>query len=256
MTKQTTLHRKRETLQVYIKNLLPDLVSLKKENNREAFTAELLTIIPQLKSYIIPRIHSAIKKNHFPKNMYLADDFINQLFIEVYDHIEEFDNEDEFYVWLYKKLNELLDDAITEEEFDDYFFKNMDDYTTPEWQQMEERFYAKSDGDLVMKEDLNDISFYREPYTLKDVFITDNERELTDKIDAELQEQDIDRHIQLVLHNLSRPIRNVFELFTKQHLTIKEIVVIQNQNSAHISNLLDDAYKILKMSFFNRYASE
>lgn len=92
MTKQTTIFSKRETLQVYIKNLLPDLVTLKKENNLEAFIAELLKIIPQLKGYIISKIHSAIKKNHFPKNMYSAEDFINQLFIEVYDHIEEFTN--------------------------------------------------------------------------------------------------------------------------------------------------------------------
>lgn len=149
-----------------------------------------------------------------------------------------------------------MDDAITEEEFDDYFFKNIDDYTTSEWQQMEERFYTETDGDLVMKEELNDISYYREPYTLKDVFITDNENELTDKIDNELQEQDIDRHIQLVLHNLSKPMRNVFELFTKQHLTIAEIAAIQKQNVTHISNLLDDARKAIKLSLFNRYTSE
>lgn len=46
---------------------------------------------------------------------------------------------------------------------------------------MEEEFTAESDGDLIMKEELTDISYYQSPYTVKDVFIENTERELVKK---------------------------------------------------------------------------
>ena len=253
MKNQIIQSRRRETLRISIREVIPKLITLKKEEDREAFNKLFMQVIPEIKEYVISRIRTAIKKNHFPKNMYSANDFIDQLFIETYDNIDQFSNEDEFYVWLYKKTNELLDDVITEEEFDELFFKNIDEYSQPEWDQLEEKFTAESDGDLIMKEDLEDISYYREPYNVKDVFVTDTERALTEQIDERLHKEEIDRHIELVLHNLSKPMRTVFQLYTKKHLTLAEIATIQEKSIERVQELLQDARDALKISLFNRY---
>jgi RNA polymerase sigma factor (sigma-70 family) len=253
MSITSNYYQKHEQLWVTIKKTLPNLITLKREENRIAFNNSLLEITPEIKKYLVSRMRMAIKKNHFPKNKYTPDDFIDQLFIETYDHIQEFTNESEFYIWLYKKINELLDDAITEETFDDLFFTNIDVFSKLEWEQLEEKFTAESDGDLIMKEDLDDISYYKDPYTLKDVFIENTETELVNKIDDTLQKEKIDRHIQVVLHNLSSPMQRVFELYTKQQFTLEEIAAIQDESVEKINQLMSDARKALKVSLFNRY---
>ncbi|WP_299210209.1 sigma-70 family RNA polymerase sigma factor [uncultured Dokdonia sp.] len=253
MANQTTYYKSRKELQISIKQILPSLIKLKKEENRIAFNQLLLEILPEIRRYIIKRVRTAIQKGHFTKNKYIANDFIDQLFIEIYDHIEDFSNEDEFYVWLYKKTNELIDDVIVEEEFDDLFMKNIDDYSKNEWDQMQEKFTAQIDGDLIMKEELNDISYHKDTYKLDDVFIENTENALVQKIDKALHQEEVDRHIQVVFHNLPTPMQNVFELFTKQHLTLAEIAEIRKTTIEEVQQLLHDARRSLKLSFFNRY---
>jgi RNA polymerase sigma factor (sigma-70 family) len=209
--------------------------------------------VPDIRKYILKRIKTAIQKNHFPKNKYVPNDFIDQLFIETYDHIENLRNEDEFYVWLYKKTNELLDDAITEEEFDDLFFKNIDDFSKPEWDEMQENFSTDGGGDVLMIEELDDRSYDHNEYTLNHVFIEDREKDLIERIDKNLISEDIERHIAMVLHNLPLAMRTVFELHTNQHLELKEIALIRNTTLEEVEQLLKDAKKALQVSLFNRY---
>ena len=253
MIHRSTYTEKREQLRISIKRTFPNLVAFKKKKDRVAFNKLLLEIAPEIKKYVVSRMRTAIKKDHFPKNKYAPDDFIDQLFIETYEHIEDFSNEDEFYLWLYKKTNELLDDVITEETFDDLFFTNIDDYSKQEWNQLEEKFTAEGDGDLIMNEDLDDISYYKDAFTTKDVFIENTESELIKRLDESLHEEEIDRHIETVLHNLSQPMRTVFQLFTKQHLTLEEISAVQKDSVEKVNQLLNDARKALKVSLFNRY---
>jgi RNA polymerase sigma factor (sigma-70 family) len=249
---QTTYYKIRKQLRVSIKQTFPNLLKFKQEENKVEFNNLLLDAVPEIRKYIIKRVQTAIQKNHFPKNKYVPNDFIDQLFIETYDQIENFSGDDEFYVWLYKKTNELLEDAFIKEEFDDLFFKNIDDYSKQEWEQMEENYTAESDGDLIMKEELDDISYYKNPYSLDDVFIENTESELVHKIDEKLHQEQADKHIEIVLHNLPLPSRNVFELYTKQHLTIPEIAEVRNISILEAEQLLESARESLKASLFNR----
>ena len=256
MKNNNTYYKVREELRVTIKESLPNLMKLKKEENKTEFNNLLLQLVPNIRRYIIKRIKTAIQKNHFPKNKYLPNDFIGQLFIETYDHIEAFKNEKEFYLWLFKKTNELLEDAIEEEEFDEIFFKNIDDYSKPEWDEMQENYSTDAGGDLLMIEELDDRSYNHNDYTLNHVFIENKEKKWIEKIDKDLSEEDIKKHISMVLHNLPSAMRNVFELFTTQELSLEEIAQIRNNTIKDVEHLLKDAKKALQLSLLNRYTTK
>ena len=239
---------------VVIENTFPALLKSKKEEDRVAFNQLLLEIKPSIKKYINERLNTAIKKRRFSKGKYHADGFISQLFIEVYDHIETLKDEKDFYVWLFKKTNELLEDTIQEEEFDDFFLKNIDTYSKPEWDAMEEKFSVDGGGDLVMMEELDDISYNHNDYTLNHVFVEDNEKALIEKIDKDLNNEVINSHVQTVLHHLPLSMRSVFELSTKKHFTLEEIAQIQNTDVIMVEKLLRNARAALQISIFNRYS--
>ena len=238
---------------VFVASTFSDLMKYKRENEQAAFNELLLKDLCEVKHYIIKRVSTALMKGNLPQGKYKADDFINQLFIEVYDHIEEVKNEKYFYLWLFKKANDLLDDSIEEEKFDDSFLKNIDDYGKPEWDEMQENFSTDGGGDLVMIEELDDMSYNHNDYTLNHVFIEDDENDWIEKIDKDLKAEDIQNHIAMVLYYLPFETRTVFQLYTVQHLELMDIAQIRNQTLEDVKQLLNDAKKTLQLSFTNRY---
>lgn len=210
--------------------------------------------MPEIKKYVNGQLKTAIKKGHFSKNKIKADDIIDQLFIEIYDHIDEVKQQKDFYLWLFKKTNELLDDITVEEEFDEFFFKNIDDYSKPEWDAMQENFSTDGGGDLLMIEELDDMSYNHNDYTLNHVFIEDNQKALIEKIDNDLSAEEVQNHIQMVLYNLPYSMRNVFELFAIEQLELEEIAKIRNNTLEEVSQLLNDTKQVLQASFLKRYA--
>ena len=252
--KKIISYSQQNQFRVVIENTFPALLRSKKEDDKATFNQLLLEITPNVKTYITERLNTAIKKGHFPKGKYKADGFVSQLFIEVYDHIETFKDEKDFYVWLFKKTNELLEETIQEEEFDDLFLKNIDTYSKPEWDAMEEKFSTDGGGDLVMIEELDDSSYNHHDYTLNHVFVEDDKNDLIEKIDKNLNNEAINRHVKTVLHNLPLAMRSIFELSTKQHLDLEEIAQIRNSDVSTIEKLLKDARSALQISLFNRYS--
>tara|TARA_B100000949_G_C14288205_1_gene455547 strand:+ start:6719 stop:7489 length:771 start_codon:yes stop_codon:yes gene_type:complete len=246
-------HESNKAFNVFVASTFADLKRLKKENNKAAFNELLLKTLHQVRRYIVSRIGTALTKGNLPHGKYQPDDFIDQLFIEVYDHFDDVKNERELHPWLFKKANELLEDTITDEEFDDHFLKNIDDYSKAEWDEMEENFSTDGGGDYVMVEELDDISYPKNDYVLNHVFIEDSKQKLQDKLDRELDEEDLRRHVKMVLHNLPLPMRTVFELATEYEFTLGEIAEIQNESLDQVRQLFDNAKKSIELSFFNRY---
>ncbi|MEH6765711.1 MAG: sigma-70 family RNA polymerase sigma factor [Aequorivita antarctica] len=253
MKPNASYYQSKKEFRLFVTTSFPTLIQLKKEGKQASFNELVLKIMPQIRQYVNERLNRAIKKGNFSKGKYKADDFIDQLFIEIYDNIEAVENEKYFYLWLFKKTNELLEDAIVEEEYDDLFFKNIDEYSKPEWDEMQEKYSTDGGGDLLMIEELDDMSYNHNDYTLNHVFIEDKEKGLIEKIDKDISEETIQNHINLVLHNLPLASRNVFELYTNQQLELEEIAHIRNTTVTKVEQLLKDAKKALQLSFFNRY---
>ena len=104
-----------------------------------------------------------------------------------------------------------------------------------------------------MIEELDDISYPKNDYVLDHVFVEDNKQKLQDKLDRDLDEEDLRRHMKMVLHNLPLPMRTVFELATEYEFTLGEIAEIQNESLDQVRQLFDNAKKSIEHSFFNRY---
>ena len=249
-------YESKKDFNVFVASTFTDLARFKKENDQAAFNSLLLKTLHQVKRYITKRLSAAVTKGNLPKGKYKPDDFIDQLFIEVYGHFDEVKSKEDLHPWLFKKADELLEDTIIDEEFDEYFFKNIDDYSRPEWDEMEEEFSTDGDGDLVMIEELDDISYPKNDYILNHVFVEDDKKEIMDQLDRDLGKERIRKHTAMVLQNLPLPMRTVFELATEHQFTLEEIATIRNQSFEEVRQLLENARKSLEASFFNRYSIE
>jgi len=256
MEHTTAYHESRIAFHLFVQKAYTDLVLFKKEDKRAAFNALLLKVIPEVKHYVAKRLNSALMKKTIPMGKYKPEDFTDQLFIEAYDHFDEVEDEKDLHPWLFKKVDKLLEDVLVEEEFDSVFFENIDDFAKQEWDAMEEKFSTDGDGDLVMVEELDDISYRKHDYIVKNIFLEDNRADQMAKLDKKLSEEAIKRHTEMVLHQLPTPMRTVFELFTEHQFELPEISKIHNKTLQEVAKLLEDAQSILKSSFYKRYNEE
>ena len=250
MENSVNIYQRQREFHIYVASKFSDLLRFKKEGDQSSFNNVLLKAMPAIKLYVLKNLNRAMATGKIDKNKYSADDFIDQLFIEVYDHIDEIDNEKELYLWMYKKVDELLDDILVEEEFDSVFFENIDNYSKLEWDAMEEKFSTDGDGDLVM---IDDISYAKKDYVLNHVFIEDNNRKVINQLDNELDNEDIRKHSETVMRMLPTPMQKVYDLFTDHQFTVAEIAKIRNSTIQEVELLLEAAKKSLRSSFMKRF---
>jgi RNA polymerase sigma factor (sigma-70 family) len=230
------------------------LSSTKDENNKESFNSIMLTLIPEIRKYLNHSLKVQLKKGNILKEKHKVDEFINDLFIEAYDTFSEFDNYNEFSNWLYTKLDEIIEDASVQDQFDDLFFKNIDSYTQVEWDSMEEEYTVDGGGDFVMKEELDvNSSSDNYSYALDDVFIEKKDQELIEEIDQALNNERINKHINMVLYNLPISNRNLFDLAVTQKLSLDNIAKVKKLSVNKVDTVLNEIRDNIRMSFAHRY---
>jgi hypothetical protein len=193
MKTYVSYYQNKKDFRVSVSDSFQNLIKLKKEGEKDSFDKLLLNIIPKIRKYINGKLNTLVNQGDFCKDKFEADDFIDQLFIEIYDNIEEVENENSFYFWIFKKINYLLEDVAVKEEFDNLFFKNIDDYSKPEWDEMQEEFSTDADGDLLMIDELDDISYNHNDYELNHVFVENTENLIIEKIDKTLSKRNSEK---------------------------------------------------------------
>jgi len=245
-------HRQRE-IHLFVAGKFSDLLRYKKEDDVASFNNLLLMAMPAVNRYVQKNLNRALATGKIDKNKYKADDIINQLYIEVYDHIYEIENDKQLYPWMFGKVEELMGDILEEEEFDSLFFQNIDDYSKPEWDEMQEKFSTDGDGDLVMNEELDDISYAKKDFILNHVFIEDKDQKLIDQLDGQLDVENIRKHSEMVLRQLPMPMHKVYELFSEHHFDLVEIAKIRNSTIQEVKSLLEAGRRSLRTSFLKRY---
>ncbi|TFG73043.1 MAG: sigma-70 family RNA polymerase sigma factor [Flavobacteriales bacterium] len=250
------IYEAQEKIHILIERAYNDLKKFRKEGDRSSFNRRLMKVLPELGRYIDKRLRTALTREALPKGKYRVDDFVDQLYIDIYDHWEEIKSDKELRPWLFKKADELLKDSIDEETFDALFFENIDNYSKAEWDAMAEKYSAEGDGDLVMMDELDDISYRKHHYLLKNVFLEDSKKDLMAKLDQDLGRERIEKHADMVLHHLPLAVQTAFELFNEHLFDPMDIAQIMNRNHKEVEQLLETARKSMESSLYNQYLKE
>lgn len=251
---KSTFNYKKEIIEfhAWVATVVPRLRQLKVEDNRIAFDELMEKVLPEVKQYINRQLRIALQNKTLPEGKYKLADFTDELYLETFENIENLPTEQHLHQWLFSKADEIMEDTIIEEEFDNAFFKNIDNHTKEEWLAMEEKFSRDGDGDLVMLEELDDISYSKLDYSLEDVFIENEELDVFKRINEKLTEEEIKKQIEFALFILPFHIRTIFELSINQQFDAEEISQIKGISVAEVETILAKAKKIIRENFLKR----
>ena len=161
----------RRTIELFYKESVIPQEQIDTGKDRYAFDKRMEKVLPIIEKYVALRLLEAIKNKVIPEGKYKTEDLIDELYIEAYNHFKKVREDVNLYEWLLDKAKDLIENTIVEVDFNQAFIKNIDDYIHEEWDEMEEKYSVDANGELVMEEDLDDISYLKHDYILDAAFI-------------------------------------------------------------------------------------
>lgn len=119
-----------------------------------------LSTVQLLHPYVKQRIRVAENLGIFPRNMYKSNEIIDEVVLKVYEKgLHKSLNEDDLRIAMFKLTFDRMNELLESEEW------HKDSISTKliledELKQLEENFTMDADNDLIMNEDLDDISYH------------------------------------------------------------------------------------------------
>jgi DNA-directed RNA polymerase specialized sigma24 family protein len=223
----------------------------KLKDDSNAFYEDFVKTIPALRMYINASLNNMEDKGQLLSNLFVGDDFVDELFIAVYEKFESFKTAAEFYTFMFIALNSILERAAATETSLHDGVENIDVYEEIETDKMRKKITAQLDGDIVFMDDLDDISYSSKHESFTTVFEIDTENELDNRLDSDLTYTWTSKQINGFISSLPRFQKNIAMLYLHFHLTVAEIVTVTNEPRNQVFMAIDGIKKRLKIYLFN-----
>ncbi|AUC80260.1 hypothetical protein CW736_13130 [Nonlabens sp. MB-3u-79] len=224
---------------------------LKLRDDAKAFYALFLNSIPEMGRYINAQLREMEHSGILLSNFYKVDDFIDDLFIATYHAFDEIKTDDEFYIFLFKELNLLLEKAKEKEHSIHESLENIDDYAKAERDRMREKMATQLDGDIILEEELDDISYATHKENFKTIFEVESAHNIEEHLDKGRTQTWTSQQANEMINSLPASYRNIASLYIHFHLNIPEIIEVTRQSSQQVHQAINAIKEYFKTYLFN-----
>jgi len=207
-------------------------------DKRKKFGKKILKIIPELKPYVRHRLFLANSLEIIPENMYRSTGIIDDAIIEVFESdISMLTSTVDLRLHLFKLVIDKLDKIFQKEAWHQESVST-DKLLHQELNKLRARYTVDADGDFVMNEDLNDISYQQKKF-LPQLFLSD---ESTQSVLSAFDIDQLDERRKKVFTNLysvlSLEASNVVDLYIFGKLNTTEIAQIKNTDEPTVREII------------------
>jgi DNA-directed RNA polymerase specialized sigma24 family protein len=215
----------------------------------QEFGKKVLSAIPRVFPYVRHRLYIAETSGIIPRNMYQTNGIIDDAIIQVYENFEgKISDKQELKLKLFSIVDEKLNKLFQDESF----HKNAvstSKILKAELEMLEEKFESDTDKDLLMHEELDDISYHQNDREKPKFLYDDAEKNIIQALDMKDERASLSTQKRKTLHKiydwLPYEISNVFDFYVFGQLTYDEIALIKDLSSEEVAKTL----QIVRKSF-------
>ncbi|HIP48172.1 MAG TPA: hypothetical protein EYG92_04300 [Lutibacter sp.] len=209
-----------------------------KAEKRKKFDKKLLKLIPELKPYVRHRLYLAEILGMIPENMYRSTGVIDDAIIEIYgSDLTQFESNIDLKLRLFSLVKEGLD-AIYYKEAEHKDAISTDKILHQELNKLKERFTFNADGDFVMNEELNDISYQQKDFIPQLFIYDDAAQNVKNAFDLDYLDDERKNTFTKLYHFLSFEASNIVDLHVFGKLSTSEIAQIKKTDEANIRAII------------------
>jgi RNA polymerase sigma factor (sigma-70 family) len=208
--------------------------------NKDEFNRILKEFLPELKKLVHHKLRQWEVKGDIPKGRYSADEIIDDVYIKIFDEFHDsFTDERNLKVKMLAVAREQLA-AIKEKHSQEVI--SYEKLVAEEMKELEENYTVDSEGELILMEDLDDISY--DNHNKEDIILLENENfdELAGSFDlqetGELSDEE-KRKIGKIYSDLPELTRSVVDHYAFVKLSTVQIAEIHNISEDDVNWMLN-----------------
>jgi len=225
------------------------MTSLKSNSNQNP-EKKTLTIVNLLHPYSKQRIRVGEKLGYFPRNMYKSSEIIDEVVIEIYEKgLHKSKDAEELRMIMFDLLNSKMSSLYKSEEWHKDSFSTML-ILEEELRQLEENFTTDAGNDLIMNEDLDDISYHQHNGGPKDLPYDDSEEGVKTFLGLDQIEKfsdNSDRNdLRKVYYKLPVNTSNIVDLYILGKLSFHEIATILKMEVSEVKEIVNSVRETIK----------
>jgi len=153
--RQFIASQKKTRLNIASKHL-SQLNKLRNEEDKEHFNFLIKQLLPAIRGFVARYLSYSKTK---VASGFTIDDLVDEIYLALYERFEERPkNDKEFSPWSFQIARKTLE-SFMEKHYTKNAHISLDKLAEEELLSMEEKFTADADGELIMQEDLDDISY-------------------------------------------------------------------------------------------------
>ncbi len=219
------------------------LLKQHKANKQQAdFNEVLAKFLPRLERYIRHRIKTAEAKRLLPINFYSEADVLAEVYLKIYEKFDDIKDEKQLKAEMFRLADEIIQEYIRKES---KLKKRIpvDKLLAEELKILREELTANADGEPVLIEELDDISYHQDEFKPK-IFLFDKDAQNDFARSLGLKPEDFDeekfRSIFGSLYaQLPETIRRILDLTSIGGLTPEETALVMNISVAEVNDVLE-----------------
>lgn len=220
------------------------------KNSDQNAEKKILTIVHLLQPYTKQRIRVGEMLGYFPRNMYKSNEIIDEVVLETYEQgFQKSKNAEDLRLAMFDLLNKRISALLQSEEW------HKDAISTryileEELKQLEENFTTDGGNDLVMNEELDDISYHQNDSGPKELPYDEEEEGVKtflglDKV-KQFQAYDDRNTLRKVYYKLPVNTSNIVDLYILGKLSFNEIAGILKMEVGEVKEIVSFVRETIK----------
>jgi len=221
-----------------------------KSNSSQNPEKKTLTIVHLLHPYSKQRIRVGERLGYFPRNMYKSSEIIDEVVLEIYEKgIHKSKDAEELRMAMFDLLNAKMSKLFKSEAW------HKDSISTKlileeELKQLEENFTSDAGNDLIMNEELDDISYHQNNGGPKDLPYDESEEGVRTFLGLDhiknFQENNDRTALRKIYYKLPVNTSNIVDLYILGKLSFHEIGSILSMEVSEVKEIVNFVRETIK----------
>ena len=218
-----------------------ELLKYKAENNFKDFYEKIKSLVPELERFMVASLKVSENQGKIDRQFYDPRGMLDEVYLEVFQNLPEEMDLDSLKHILFEKSIAKIDELI-QQEADIATEIHTDNILKQELNRLQEKWFVDIDGDLLLKTELDDIS-YKQDHQWSPPIILDEglEQQLIEKLDLDESNFLAEEKRSLmgsVYGAIPSRSRHMLELFVFGEQAEKDISTIMKVNQEKVSRIL------------------
>lgn len=159
---------------------LAKLKTYKETGDKKSFNRILTDFLPHLRKLVRHKLRQMETREEIPRNMYFAQDIVDDVYLKVFDEFQEgLIDPDKLKIKMYALAREIL---LNLKEKHTSKRVSVETLLAEETRELEEKYTADAEGEIVLVEDLDDISYHQDEY--KENILVLEEQQIDDLVEG------------------------------------------------------------------------